>query len=300
MGCTVTPLAAETEEQAAPAAAQEQTTPQQSADQTTTKAAAASSTDNDAAARTQGADDEEYTAPSPVELTGRRVNGTTIKLSWNKCERADHYLVYYVNGKGNAYKRICKTTRLSYTDTAGKDPGYSLKINSNSGYTYRVYAINETDRGNFSSSANVHVNRLPARTRLMTVARAQLGKGYSQSRRIGPRTFDCSGYVWYCYNKSAASKTKFKAYNTNGLYRNLRKYVRKTSSGRNMTNIRRAQQGDIVLYGSSTSNTTHAALVYSPSQGRVINAANPRKGVCYGKSSWYGKVVAIIHRPDNN
>ncbi|MGI6203712.1 MAG: peptidoglycan amidohydrolase family protein [Anaerovoracaceae bacterium] len=309
LGCTVSPLAAEEQTSAVSDTTQQEVQTDTSAQSTSTSASstAAASTTSESATEesaaaasaatssTSTASSDEYEAPSAITVTGKRVNGTTIRLSWNACTRADYYLVYYVNSKGKAYKRICTTKKRTYTDTAkSSDPGHSLKINANSGYTYMVIARNVTDRGSYNSTDKVYVKRQPARTRLIAVAKAQLGKGYSQSRRTGPKTFDCSGYVWYCYNKSKASTKSFSAYNTNGLYSHLKKYKRST------TNVRKATKGDIVLYGSSTSNTTHAALVYNPSSATVINAANPRKGVCYGKSSWYGKVVAIIHLPDNN
>lgn len=99
-------------------------------------------------------------------------------------------------------------------------------------------------------------------------AEAQYGKPYVFGMQ-GPSAFDCTGFVKYVYNHFGVSVPR----GTDGYEDTAyQQYGTKVS-------ISNLQSGDIVLYGTSSSNVTHAAIYVG--NGLIINALNPSYGVVY-------------------
>lgn len=118
---------------------------------------------------------------------------------------------------------------------------------------------------------------------IVEFAKQQYGKPYI-SLTEGPNSFDCTGFVKYVYNHFgiAASRTmggyslsNYSAYGT---------YVA----------IEDLEPGDIVIYGTSESNLTHAAIYVG--DGLIINALNPYYGVFYN----YVNKAAVSKYPGHN
>lgn len=103
---------------------------------------------------------------------------------------------------------------------------------------------------------------------IVNFASQQYGKPYVFGMQ-GPNAFDCTGFVKYVYNHFGISVPR----GTDGYeypsYENYGEYIE----------ISDLQPGDIVLYGTSSSNVTHAAIYVG--DGLIINALNPNYGVVY-------------------
>jgi len=206
---------------------------------------------------------------------------TTVDLSWTPVDGATSYQVY--KKSTGSFRKVTTTTDTSYECT---------NLREGISYKFVVKAVRTTDTYTVSKNSNIisaRTDMKSGRARLMSLAKKKLGCSYV-SGAAGPTRFDCSGYVYYCYKKSNASTKKFHRTSAQGLYSQLRKY----NIG---TDLSKASKGDIVLCGSSRSSISHAAMAYSST--KIINAANPRRGVCIMPARYF-HIVAIIHMPSNN
>ena len=95
----------------------------------------------------------------------------------------------------------------------------------------------------------------------------------------GPNTFDCSGLVTYVYNHFGISLPHGTSYFAGDGYK---KY------GEKITSIDSMRAGDLVFFGSNSSNLSHVGIYLG--NGVMINALNPNKGVkicCVNEASYY-------------
>ncbi|MCI2061321.1 MAG: NlpC/P60 family protein [Eubacteriaceae bacterium] len=206
---------------------------------------------------------------------------TTVGLSWTAVDGATSYQVY--KKSTGSFKKVATTSDTSYECT---------NLREGTSYKFVVKAVRATDTYTATRNSNVisaRTDMRSGRARLMSLAKKKLGCSYV-SGAAGPTRFDCSGYVYYCYKKSNASTKKFHRTSAQGLYSQLKHY----NIG---TDLSKAAKGDIVLCGSSKSSISHAAMAYSST--KIINAANPRRGVCVMPARYF-HIVAIIHLPANN
>lgn len=221
---------------------------------------------------------EKIAKPTKLKATIRTTSVVT--LSWNKVSKAKKYVVYKNSKKLSTIK------------------GNSLNVrhlNKNKKYKFMVKAVSA--KNIYSSAAKLTV-KTPKKitigmknfsktnaSKVIRVAKSKLRCQYVLGAS-GPRRFDCSGYVYYCYKKSGVKR--FKRTTAQGIYRKLKgHYIGRT--------IKNAQPGDIVLCGSSRRNISHAAMYYG--NGKIIHAANPRKDVCISPARYF-KVVAVIRVPN--
>ncbi|MGI6204877.1 MAG: NlpC/P60 family protein [Anaerovoracaceae bacterium] len=242
---------------------------------------------------TKSSSDDVYAAPSAVTLKASR-SGNTIKLSWNSAARADWYILYYADKNGKPYKRICTTKKLSFTDTdKSSDSGYSYKIRSDYSYRYMVIARNMTDIGSFNTKSNTAlVKKASGLANLMKVAKSKLGCRYVWGA-AGPNTFDCSGYVWYCYKASNASTKKFSRSTAAGYYSSLGSYRLSTTS------ISYAKPGDILLFSHGSGSIDHAGIYCG--SGYMYHASSSSTGVIKSPViQGTRRVRAIIRMPGVN
>jgi cell wall-associated NlpC family hydrolase len=217
---------------------------------------------------------------APVVTFGTKTT-SSISMTWTSVEGAQYYRVYTAKSGKYNYKKVAEQTDTAFTKTGLSD--YTT-------YKYRVRAYYTDANGDTayvtSKTYAATTSMKQGRAKIMSVAKSKLGCAYVSGAE-GPNRFDCSGYVYYCYKKANVSTKKVSRTSAQGLYNQLKKYNIGTS-------LKKASKGDIVLCGSSKGSISHAAMAYSNT--KIINAANPRKGVCVMPARYF-HIVAIIHLP---
>ena len=253
-----------------------------------------------AAADTDGAKAAEENTVQGVKT--QVVTRISLKVTWDRTPGADGYIVYSYNKADNKYKKL-------KTITSGKTTKYTAKkLTSNKKYYYSVqsYDVKKSGKKVYSKRSKVVSGKTPKKLTPQTkgfsktpsgivraVAKSKKGCAYVHGT-AGPNSFDCSGYVYWVYNKSAKVKglhlKKFWRGSAKDEYNQLRKY----NIGRNINN---AQPGDIVFYAhnGSTSSIHHVALYYG--NGKIIHASSPSTGVIIQPASASGPIAAIVRLP---
>ena len=230
------------------------------------------------------------------------VTRISLKVTWNRVKGADGYVVYAYNKKDQKFKKL-KTIK------GGKKTKFTDKnLTSNKKYYYAVasYDVNEKGKKVYSEKSDIVSGKTPKKLTPQTkgfsktpaavvrkVARSKKGCAYVHGT-AGPNTFDCSGYVYWVYNKSPKVRALHTKRFTRGSARDEYNQLRKYSIGRNPAN---AQPGDIVFYAhnGSTSSIHHVALYYG--NGKIIHASSPRTGVIIQPVSASGPIAAIVRMP---
>jgi cell wall-associated NlpC family hydrolase len=247
-----------------------------------------------AAENTQQADNS-LAAPS---LSKTMKSTKKVVLEWNKVDNAKGYFIYKYDSKDKSFDVVRKVGSSKTSLKQKVKPG---KTN-----VYRVSAYTKSAGkvviGKASNNLTVKTPKTLKRSskgfkgtnsyKVIKAARSKLGCAYV-SGAAGPRAFDCSGYVYYIYNKVGSVRKigtkKFSRTSAQGLYSQLKKY----NIGRN---VKKAQPGDIMLFSRSggKSGIYHAALYYG--NGKIIHASSPSTGVIISKIA-HRKTAAIIRLP---
>ena len=247
-----------------------------------------------AADNTQAKDDS---LAAPV-LSKTMKSTKNVVLKWNKIGNAKGYFVYKYDSKDKDFDVVAKVgskkTSLkqhvkpgkkniykvsAYTKSAGK---VTVGTSSNNLTVKTPKTLKKSSKG-FKGTNSYTV---------VKAAKKKRGCAYV-SGAAGPRAFDCSGYVYYIYNKVGSVKKigtkKFSRTSAQGLYSQLKKY----NIGRS---VKKAQPGDIMLFSRSggKSGIYHAALYYG--NGKIIHASSPSTGVIISKIA-HRKTAAIIRLP---
>ena len=216
-----------------------------------------------------------------------------VQLKWKKINGAKYYVVSKQNK--NQFKTIKKI----------KNSKFIIKnIKPGKRNVYKVTACGEINNKPITSEKKVTVKtpKILKRSsknfkqtnayKVIKAAKKKLGCAYV-SGAAGPRSFDCSGYTYYIYNKVRSVrkiKTKrFSRSSAQGNYNALKKY----NIGKK---ISKAQPGDIMLFSRSgkTRGIYHAALYYG--NRKIIHASSPGTGVTISGIA-HRKVAAIIRLP---
>ncbi len=211
----------------------------------------------------------ETPVPQVAKATGvkaKSINSKTIRLKWKKVANATGYQIYRYSHKYKKYRMIHTTKKRSYKNR---------KLKADTRYVYRVRAYIEQDGktyyGPSSKAVRCRTKKSDAQ-KVVLKARKKIGAAYRAGGE-GPRAFDCSGFVYWVYNNADVKpKKKIKRTSSAGLYHSLKKY----KVGSSYKSVKRAKAGDIVLFTRGGSYG-HAAIYAG--KGRIIHAANPRKGV---------------------
>ena len=135
------------------------------------------------------------------------------------------------------------------------------------------------------SAPEVSAKQKTPQQKVVKKAKQKLGCRYVYGAS-GPRTFDCSGFVYYVYKKAnVKTKKKIKRTSCQSMYTSLKKY--KVSS-----KLKKARVGDIILYKNG-GRYTHAAL--SLGNGKMIHASWSKRKIVKAKASCVShSSVAII------
>ncbi|MDE8732075.1 NlpC/P60 family protein [Eubacteriales bacterium DFI.9.88] len=218
-------------------------------------------------AAVHGADGKDPQVAKTTGAKAKATSGSTIKLTWGAVSGADGYAVYRYNSKKKQYKELTTTSQTSYTDK---------KLKGNTTYRYKVRAYAEvngvTYYGDYSAATKTKTKKSDSQ-KVVAKAKAKIGARY-RSGGSGPKSFDCSGFVYWVYkNADVDAKKKVKRTSSAGLYSSLKKY----KVGSSIKSIKKAKAGDIILFKRG-GRYSHAAI-YAGS-GKIIHAANARKGVC--------------------
>ena len=198
----------------------------------------------------------------------------SLKVTWDRVAGADGYVVY-------AYNKNSKNFTKLKTVKSGKKTSYTAKkLTSNKKYYYAVasYDVNKKGKKVYSEKSKVVAGKTPKKLTPQTkgfsktpaavvrkVARSKKGCAYVHGT-AGPRSFDCSGFVYWVMKHSGVAGVKMKRYTAQGIYNAYGRY----RIGRS---ISKAQPGDIVLFGRHKSRHSiyHAAIYYG--NGKVIHAS---------------------------
>ncbi|MDE8735258.1 NlpC/P60 family protein, partial [Eubacteriales bacterium DFI.9.88] len=128
--------------------------------------------------------------------------------------------------------------QTSYTDK---------KLKGNTTYCYKVRAYAEvngvTYYGDYSAATKTKTKKSDSQ-KVVAKAKAKIGARY-RSGGSGPKSFDCSGFVYWVYkNADVDAKKKVKRTSSAGLYSSLKKY----KVGSSIKSIKKEKAGDIILF----------------------------------------------------
>lgn len=119
---------------------------------------------------------------------------------------------------------------------------------------------------NGSSESSNSISNLGQR--IVQIARQQKGKKYVLGGN-GPDIFDCSGLVYYCYNKAGYSLPDMTA---DGYYQKFKNSARKVSPSDTLA-------ADLLFYENNSSQAGLDHIAIANGSGGIIHAANPSRGV---------------------
>ncbi len=218
---------------------------------------------------------------------------TSVIIKWNVVKDADGYVIYRAKGKKYVkIKTIKKANTISYKNK---------KLKKNKKYKYRIkayyYSGNKKIYSKYSKtlSAKTKSGKVVRSAgfwktnagKIIKKAESKLGARYRYGG-TGPKSFDCSGFVYWVYKNSGAKVKKVPRMGRT-TYRKYKKY----NIGRN---IKKAKPGDIIMFSRSGSvkRITHVAIYYG--NGKIIHASDYSTGVIVGRIG-SRKTVAIIRLP---
>ncbi|WP_436654149.1 NlpC/P60 family protein [Lactiplantibacillus plantarum] len=117
----------------------------------------------------------------------------------------------------------------------------------------------------FGGNGDGQASNISRQAAVIKLAKTKLGAPYTQSQagRLGPNSFDCSGFVYYLYKTAA------------GITLNGTVTTTEEKSGKEVS-LNELQPGDLLFYG-SRGNTYHVGLYEG--NGMMIHAATPEEGV---------------------
>lgn len=240
--------------------------------------------------------EEEITLDKP-EIDTVMQSTKRVEIKWDKVSKAKKYVLSKYDAKTGEFKVVKKLGKkkrkvLIKNVKPGKKSVYKVtaiaKIGNKVATGEKKVAVKTPKVLKRSSKHFKQTNAY----KVIKAAKKKLGCAYV-SGAAGPRSFDCSGYTYYIYNKVSSVKKigtkRFTRSSAQGNYYSLKKY----NIGRK---ISKAQPGDIMLFSRSggKSGIYHAALYYG--NGKIIHASSPSTGVIISPIA-HRKVAAIIRLP---
>lgn len=196
-------------------------------------------------------------------------NATAIKTVYVKSESVN--LRKEENADSELLGNLPQNTAIEVLSEANE--WSKCRVNGLIGYISTQYLSDtkiETSRASTSSRTSTTTEEVPAlhdivassssgSTSVVSCAEQYLGCSYVYGA-TGPSSFDCSGFTTYVYKQFGVS-------------------LNRTAQGQysNGTAVSDLQAGDLVMFGSSTSNIWHVGIYIGG--GQFIHAANPSRGV---------------------
>lgn len=150
---------------------------------------------------------------------------------------------------------------------------YKIKSGDKTGYVSSKYISKETTGSRSAINRNISGE-------LINIAQSQLGKPY-RSNTAGPKSFDCSGFTYYVFNKMGIKLNRSSSAQTNN-----GTYIPKS----------KLKPGDLVFFKTNGSgNISHVGLYIG--NGQMIHASSS-KGVTEDSinSKYYKKRYATARR----
>lgn len=185
--------------------------------------------------------------------------------------------------RGTMFKITGKQGNFYKIKTSKGTVGYLHKSYVNAGCTsaqYKSY-LNNKNHSNAKEDSDTSTNISSKRQAFINKIKAQVGKPYVYGA-AGPNAFDCSGLVYYCYNRTTG------------------KYVNRSAASLayNGTYVSKGnlQPGDLVFFNSGTSRIRHVGVYIG--NGQFIHAPSPGKRVRYENlySSYYVRGYVTARR----
>ena len=230
-----------------------------------------------ASASSKRVDFDEKTVMKTYLLTG-----TKVTIKWKRVTGADGYRIYekMPSGKWKYRKTIKKGSKTKYV----RGP-----VKRKTRHTYKVvpYKWSKAKKVNgLSAQSEIYVPKKLKRStktfkytrqaKVLKTARRKLGRPYVWGAS-GPNRFDCSGFTYWVMKRVKVKGTKFPRLSSRGIYK---RYYHKYGVGRG---LRKAQPGDILLYGYGRSKHRifHVGIYYG--NGYYIHATTGGRGVTISK-----------------
>lgn len=226
---------------------------------------------------------EEITIKKVSSVKASALSTSSIKISWKSISNVDGYKIYRYSPSKKKFisiKTIKKKSQNTYKDK---------KLKSNKTYKYKVQAFKKTKTkivyGKKSKAVKATTKKSNSQ-KIVSKGKSRIGCRYVWATE-GPKTFDCSGFVYWTYKNSGAKvKKKVPRSSCQGLYKSLKKY--KVSS-----KLSKAKAGDIILYKNG-SRYTHAAI--SLGNNKMIHASSSKKKVCIANTKLVKHSGALVLR----
>lgn len=199
-------------------------------------------------------------------LKAKAVSDQAIALTWKKAERASGYEVYKYHSTKKKYSKVATVKKNSFQCSG---------LKADTKYCFKVRAYVSQNGKNYYGAFSKVVKKKTQKSqgqRVVAKAKKKIGAGY-RAGAAGPKAFDCSGFVYWVYkNADVKPKKKVKRTSCTGLYRSLKKH----KVGSSIKSIKKAKEGDIILFTRGGS-FSHAAIYAG--RGKLIHASTPKKGV---------------------
>lgn len=184
--------------------------------------------------------------------------------------------------RGTMFKITGKQGNFYKIKTSKGTVGYLHKSYVNAGCTSAQYkSYLNKNHSSVKEDSDTSTNISSKRQAFINKIKAQVGKPYVYGA-AGPNAFDCSGLVYYCYNR------------TTGKYVN-RSAASLAYNGRYVSKGN-LQPGDLVFFNSGTSRIRHVGVYIG--NGQFIHAPSPGKRVRYENlySSYYVRGYVTARR----
>ncbi|MEE0967014.1 MAG: NlpC/P60 family protein [Bacilli bacterium] len=147
----------------------------------------------------------------------------------------------------------------------------SSKVNTKKSGTYTVtYSVEDQSGNKSNATLKVTVKQMSTRQKIVATAQSKLGCKYVWGA-VGPKTFDCSGLVRYCYRQAGVSVPR-----SSGAQK----------SGGKVISISEAKPGDIVW------RPGHVGIYVG--NGQVIHAPRTGKNVSYTSAGSFKCAIRYV------
>lgn len=185
-----------------------------------------------------------------------KLTKSSITLKYGASFNAKNYIKSVTDNKDTGLKSKVKVTS---------------KVNTKKSGTYTVkYTVTDKSGNTSNKSLKVTVQKMTKRDKIVAAAKSKLGCKYKWGS-VGPKSFDCSGLVKYCYKQAGLTVPRSSG---------------SQKKGGKVISISKAQPGDIVW------RSGHVGVYVG--NGKVIHAPGKGKKVTYTSLSSFKCAVRYV------